>query len=202
MGQEIACKVRIDGRTTDGKVLFETDEIVVRAEKRVIIPLKNLKSADVSRGALHLAWEGHEVSLELGDAAAKKWLEKIRNPKSRLDKLGIKPGQRVSVIGVAGFVDELKERGADVSARPRKESDAIFFGANENGDLSKVETLKKSLAPAGALWIIRPKGTKAITEAATMAAGKAAGLVDVKVVRFSETHTAEKFVIPVAKRAS
>jgi hypothetical protein len=29
-----------------------------------------------------------------------------------------------------------------------------------------------------------------------MAAGKTAGLVDVKVVSFSETHTAEKFVIP------
>ncbi len=35
-----------------------------------------------------------------------------------------------------------------------------------------------------------------------MAAGKRAGLVDVKVVSFSDTHTAEKFVIPVAKRRS
>jgi hypothetical protein len=42
---------------------------------------------------------------------------------------------------------------------------------------------------------------KTITEGDVMAAGKAAGLVDVKVVRFSETHTAEKFVIPVALRA-
>ncbi len=33
-----------------------------------------------------------------------------------------------------------------------------------------------------------------------MAAGKRAGLVDVKVVSFSDTLTAEKFVIPVAKR--
>jgi hypothetical protein len=33
-----------------------------------------------------------------------------------------------------------------------------------------------------------------------MTAGRAAGLVDTKVVRFSETHTAEKFVIPRAKR--
>jgi hypothetical protein len=47
---------------------------------------------------------------------------------------------------------------------------------------------------------VRPKGSKAITEAETMAAGKRAGLVDVKVVSFSETHTAEKFVIPVAAR--
>jgi hypothetical protein len=33
-----------------------------------------------------------------------------------------------------------------------------------------------------------------------MKAGKAAGLVDVKVARFSDTHTAEKFVIPVRDR--
>jgi glycerate-2-kinase len=33
-----------------------------------------------------------------------------------------------------------------------------------------------------------------------LAAGKAAGLVDVKVVGFSTTHTAEKFVIPKAAR--
>ncbi|MFL6248779.1 MAG: hypothetical protein ACJ74H_22330 [Thermoanaerobaculia bacterium] len=33
-----------------------------------------------------------------------------------------------------------------------------------------------------------------------IAAGKAAGLVDVKVVRFSDTHTAEKFVIPLKSR--
>ena len=56
------------------------------------------------------------------------------------------------------------------------------------------------IKPDGAVWIVRPKGRKDVTEAETMAAGKRAGLVDVKVVSFSETHTAEKFVIPVAKR--
>jgi hypothetical protein len=35
-----------------------------------------------------------------------------------------------------------------------------------------------------------------------MRAGQTAGLVDVKVVSFSDTLTAEKFVIPVAKRAA
>jgi hypothetical protein len=34
-----------------------------------------------------------------------------------------------------------------------------------------------------------------------MAAGKDAGLVDVKVVKFSETQTAEKLVIPKAQRS-
>ncbi|PYR70118.1 MAG: hypothetical protein DMF88_03745 [Acidobacteria bacterium] len=51
-----------------------------------------------------------------------------------------------------------------------------------------------------AIWVIRPKGSQQISESDVMKAGKAAGLVDVKVARFSETHTAEKFVIPVSRR--
>ncbi len=84
--------------------------------------------------------------------------------------------------------------------RVLKSSDAIFFGVSKEAELARLEKLKGSLKPNGALWIIRPKGRPAISERATMAAGKAAGLVDVKVVGFSPTHTAEKFVIPVAKR--
>jgi hypothetical protein len=56
------------------------------------------------------------------------------------------------------------------------------------------------LKPDGALWVIRPKGSKAVSEAEVMSAGKHAGLVDVKVASFSDTHTAEKFVIPRAAR--
>jgi hypothetical protein len=63
-----------------------------------------------------------------------------------------------------------------------------------------MESLKASLKSNGAIWVIRPKGRTEISQGAVMAAGKRAGLVDVKVVRFSPTHTAEKYVIPVAAR--
>jgi hypothetical protein len=48
--------------------------------------------------------------------------------------------------------------------------------------------------------VVYPKGQKHITEAGVFAAGKQAGLVDVKVASFSATHTALKFVIPVDRR--
>jgi hypothetical protein len=83
-----------------------------------------------------------------------------------------------------------------------KPSDAIFLGARKEADLTRLEKLKASLKPDGALWIIRPKGDPEISERAVMQAGKAAGLVDVKVVSFSPTHTAEKFVIPRAARSA
>jgi hypothetical protein len=60
-------------------------------------------------------------------------------------------------------------------------------------------TLKTMMKPNGALWI-RLKGRPEISETAVMAAGSAAGLVDVKVVRLSPIHTSEKFVIPLSKR--
>jgi hypothetical protein len=86
--------------------------------------------------------------------------------------------------------------------RTTKGCDAIFVGANVEADLARLEKLKAFLKPNGALWVIRPKGRPEISEMAVMRAGKAAGLVDVKVVSFSPTHTAEKFVIPVRARAT
>jgi hypothetical protein len=50
------------------------------------------------------------------------------------------------------------------------------------------------------LWIVYPKGQKSITENDVIAAGRKTGLKDVKVVGFSATHTALKFVIPLDTR--
>jgi hypothetical protein len=48
--------------------------------------------------------------------------------------------------------------------------------------------------------VIAPKGQRHITETDVLLAGRAPGLTDVKVVRFSETHTAHRFVVPLAGR--
>jgi hypothetical protein len=85
-------------------------------------------------------------------------------------------------------------------ARPIAAVDAVFVAANERSDLRRLATVQNFLKPDGAIWVIRPKGSPNISENDVLSAGKNAGLVDVKVVRFSETHTAEKFVIPVSKR--
>lgn len=199
MGNTRTTRLTTGGKTYEGEALLETSELIFRGERRVVIRFADIRSIEATGGRLTI---NGDVTLDLGDDAA-KWAEKIRNPKSVIQKLGIKPGQQVALVHLddAAFASELEQAGALVSSgRARKNSDAIFYGADSRADLTRLATLKTSLAPNGALWIIRPKGVKSITEADTMAAGKAAGLVDVKVVKFSETHTAEKFVIPVAKR--
>ena len=66
--------------------------------------------------------------------------------------------------------------------------------------MRELPLLQRRLTKAGALWVIRPKGHPAISEDDVLQGGRAAGLVDVKVVRFSETHTAGKFVRRKAER--
>jgi hypothetical protein len=203
MGSEATVTARFKGQTATGKVRLETEILQFRGgDVKLSIPFKQMSKVLARAGTLSVTFPDGTASFELGDAAS-KWAEKIQHPPSRLQKIGVKPEWRVSAIGVGdqAFLEELEPTVSALSiGRIVKGSDAIFFGVTKEAELRRLETLKAALTPNGALWIIRPKGRPEISERATMAAGKAAGLVDVKVVGFSPTHTAEKFVIPVAKR--
>ena len=121
-----------------------------------------------------------------------------------LDKLGVKPFHRISVLGVddEAFWEQLTERAADtVKGRLRKDSDLIFFAADSLSELRQLARLKTYLVSNGAIWVVSLKGKAAkIKDVDVIAAAKAAGLVDIKVVSFSETHTAQRLVIPVSLR--
>ena len=80
------------------------------------------------------------------------------------------------------------------------DSEHIFFAVDSKQDFGALSRIAKSMEGAAALWIVYPKGQKHITESDVLAAGRKCGLKDVKVVGFSATHTALKFVIPLAKR--
>jgi hypothetical protein len=127
----------------------------------------------------------------------------VPSTRPRLDKLGVKPGMRVCVLGVPDpdFHAELAARGADVGTRARKGCEAVFVGVEREADLAaRIARGKACMVKHGMLWVVRPKGKGGVGEAAVMRAGKGAGLVDTKVVAFSATHTAEKFVYRLADR--
>jgi hypothetical protein len=126
----------------------------------------------------------------------------VRYPRSRIDKLGVKPGFRVTVMGVndPAFLVELEGRGADVSSRTRAGSDIIFVAMTSRDDLPRLDALRRSIKPEGAVWVIWPKGRKEFREDDVRAYGPRAELVDVKVMAFSETLSGLKMVIPLAKR--
>ena len=128
----------------------------------------------------------------------------IPSTRPLLDKLGLKPRQKVSIIGLDDrfFVQQLRDRSIDVSSRARKDSDLVFFYLDDRRDLPRLSGLRESLKPAGAIWVLWPKGRKEFREDDIRAFGPEAGLVDVKVVAFSETLSALKMVIPVALRST
>jgi hypothetical protein len=136
---------------------------------------------------------------------AKKPREPERDYSHRalLDKLGVKPAQRISVLGVAdaAFLNELAVVAPDAArGKPQKASDLIFLAAEDLKSLARIKSLEPHMNRSGAVWVVYPKGRQHIREADVMAAGKSAGFTDNKVCRFSETHTALRFVIPIARR--
>jgi len=202
MGNGLKCTVRFGKETSEGKALLETSEVLFRGEFRLKIPFASIKSAKAVDGELHLQTANGLAIFEIGPAA-EKWREKILHPKTRIEKIGLKPGAKVALLGSfeADFLDELKSVASSVSKdKVATDSDAIFFAADSLKELSSVTKIAKSLKGATALWIVYPKGQKTITENDVIAAGRKAGLKDVKVVGFSATHTALKFVLPLEKR--
>jgi hypothetical protein len=119
------------------------------------------------------------------------------------DKLGIKTGQRISVMGVesAEFLAELTARVPDCSrGKLLQDADLIFFSVEAAQDLARLKSLAHSIQKSGAIWVVYPKGQKHIREIDVIAAAKSAGLVDNKVCSFSATHTALRLCIPIAQR--
>jgi len=203
MGREAACTARIDGRVAKGKALLETAEILFRGEgARLKIPFADIRDLRAAGGALRVRHRCGEAVFQLGDDA-EVWAAKIKNPPSRLSKLGVKAGLRVAIVGPLepAFADEARAAGAEMLAGKPKDADLVFFAVENKKDLGQLRALAATMQPAGALWVVRRKGSDApVTDAESRAAGKAAGLVDTKVVAFSATHTAERYVIPVAAR--
>ena len=196
MGQELSCRMQYQRRSLAGKAYLETDHILFRGDERVKISLKDLKAVTAKSGILTLEFAGGPAALELG-GAAEKWAQKILHPPTRANKLGVKPGLAVRLQGKfdSDFLEELSD-----TQIVKAKADLIFFLADDREALDRIPKLQLALKPAGALWVVYPKGVPAIREVEVIQSGRAAGLKDVKVVSFSPTHTALKFVIPVAQR--
>jgi hypothetical protein len=112
LGQQTQCVVRHNGVTSTGTAQLETDNLRFRGDMRLRLPLAELRTVTASDGELRVAWAAGEAVFELGPLAA-RWADKIRNPRTLLDKLGVTAGQRVAVLGVsdAAFWEQLRARG-------------------------------------------------------------------------------------------
>jgi hypothetical protein len=204
MGLEAECRATWGRKSGVGKARLEEKELAFSGGFSLRIPLAEVRRVDASGGNLELEWAGGSARFGLGPSAG-KWALKIRYPQGRLDKLGVKPGSRVAVIGVGdeAFLKELRERTPEVSVgRARRGSDLVFLALEKISGLVRLRPLRGTIQEAGAVWVLWPKGRKSLREDDVRAAARSAGLVDVKVVSFSETLSGLKLVVPVAQRGA
>lgn len=209
MGAEARCQLRVDGASHEGKALLETDELLFRGDARggergfrLAIPLASIRNVSETDGSLRVTFSDGAATFVLG-AQAEKWAQRIRSPKSRIDKLDVKAGHVVSVVALddPAFVAELTARAERVViGRMASESNVIFLGAEKLADLERLRKAASAIARDGAIWVVHRKGPTGLRDTEIFARATRIGLTYTKVARFSPTHTAEKLVIPKAKR--
>ena len=199
MGQRANCHAKLGSQTGDGVAELETDFVQFRsASLRFKWTLAELRQVKAVGGQLQLKTDAGTATLELGEKASERWAAKILNPPSRLDKLGIKPEHSLLLDGKfeAGFLKEVKRNAtAAIGA-----CDQILLTTSKREELAQLPSIAKRMRRDAALWIVYPKGVEPIRESDVLTAGRAAGLKDVKVRRFSDRDTALKFVVPLADR--
>jgi hypothetical protein len=205
MGIEAICVMLLGRRRLNGRALLESDHLLLRLpDERVKIAFGDIQKLEAKDGRLAIKHRHGEATLFLG-AAASKWIEKIKNPRSLMDKLGVKEGMNVSVDGVddAAFLVDLAARTAQAPSRRGGAVDMIFFGVETPAALVRLANFKRMLASDGAIWVVHRKGKDAtVKDTDVFDAAKQVGLVDNKVVSFSATHTAERLVIPLKDRVA
>jgi hypothetical protein len=202
MGLEATCEATFGKQRGAGKAHLEPEGLDFRGDFRLRIPTKAVKTVEARKGELRVEWPEGIATFHLG-ADAEKWALKLRYPRRLLDKLGVKPAARIAVLGPFEpcFLADLQSRTPDVSvSRPKKNSDLLFVAMSTKSALARLGALRDLIKPEGAIWVVWPKGRKEFREDDVRAAGPSTGLVDVKVVAFSETLSALKMVIPVKLR--
>ena len=202
MGAEATGTLRVDGEAYECTALLESDEIRFRGDLRLKIPLAEVREATASDGTLRIEHAGGTALFTLGPAAA-KWADRIRSPRSVAEKLGVKPGMAVAVIGIDDEVllRELSENGAMlVKGRMPRQVEMVLVRITSAAGLARLPRLAEAIAPDGVIWVVHPRGVPAVADTVIFAAARKVGLVSTKVARISDTDTAEKLVIPVAAR--
>lgn len=192
MGKEAEVQAVFADGPDRGRLQYEPPKLIFRGSQRRVFEGEALKGVRAEGGDLVVG----DARFALGEKPAASWADAILNPKDRMQKIGVKADMRTAVIGVDDptLTVELATRGA-VPVDALEGVHLMFYGADSAAELARIEELIPALADTGALWVVSRKGKAAtIKDVEVMAAAKALGLVDNKVVSFSDTHTALRFV--------
>lgn len=201
MGTIAEGNVTVGGTKVKVQGDFGSDHVTFSGGRRGQVKYSTIEVVGTGKGVLRIRVDGNMMEFDLGDKV-ERIAAKIRKPPSRLDKMGLKLGMAIDLIGEApmDFLKELDARGIESATTVEDGMVARIAFAPEAEALLEIPAWTQGLADDTALWIVFPKGGHQIRELDVIGAGREAGMKDVKVVRFNDKLTALKFVVPVADR--
>ena len=202
MGTVVEGTVTVGGQKVNCKADFASDHVTFSGGRRGEVPYAKVEVVGTARGILRLRVDGAIMEFPLGNRV-ERIAAKVRKPPALMDKLGVKEGLEVAVVGVDAkpFLAELAKAAPDAHrGEPGQPVDLLFVAVRGRDELGRIADMVRNVKPDGGLWVVYPKGRRDLREVDVLAAGRAAGLKDVKVARVSPELTALRFVRPVDAR--
>ena len=131
--------------------------------------------------------------------------EKDYSHRDVVDKLGIRPGDAVALVGDGSpeLHERVLARTGRPPAEPREPADVVLAWVDATTDAAELlRAWKSRIEPSGGIWLLTPKRNQTgyIDQRELIAAGLAAGVVDNKSCSVSDTHSGLRFVIRRADR--
>lgn len=195
MGKEANCGATYGTKSGTGKLHYACLELSFRGEFLLKINTVEATKWSADNGELSCMFKGQPARFTLG-SEAEKWLAAILNPPKLLDKLGVKPGQRIALMGDFDdeFLASLQSRCTEIINARAKNCDIVMLRADCLAKLELQQATAK-ITRAGMIWVVWPKGRKEFREDDIRDEALKGILVDVKVCAFSEALSALKLVI-------
>jgi hypothetical protein len=193
MGLEVIAHVELGRERGEAKVHLDAAQLQLSGGVRARIAIKQASGWRVEAGCLIGNWQGVKLAIELGEAAAQKWLDKILNPPSLAQKLGVHSGKtlhwQVESIVLRDFFAQL---GVDHS--PIIKADLCFAEVSEPAHLVSLLTLALKLKNPQQLWVVRRKGKSAkVKQAQIMTALAQLGFKPSKTAAWNDDYGADRY---------
>jgi hypothetical protein len=192
MGLEAHCRCETAEFSGEVHALLEASELILRGAIRRHLPLAGLADIRSEGEALRFTVGGRPVSLMLGAARAATWARKmVREPPSLREKLGLKQGCRLTVIGA---VDDAALREAIGEDEMAAEDGPTLALAVVTGRAALDHVLDRLQTLAVPVWIANLKGAaSSFGENAVRAVMRERGYVDSKSISVSARLSATRY---------
>lgn len=184
MGRETKTPVSHAGGTAEARVHLDSEMLTIGPPVRAKLALGDVEAA-AGAGGLTLKAGKESYLIAMSEKEAGLWAKAIAHPPSLADKLGIKPGVGVALVGA------LPKEIVALVPRPEK-AGALTIAAAGSLDVKALTKIAKAVPEKGAVWLVYEKGV--VKGDQLIFAAREAGLKDTKVAKISETHTGLRFI--------